>query len=185
MNTILRSMILSAAICQLGACATHKMAAEQAKHGVGLMAKLELELIDFRRRVAVGEQEQRHSLADQRNALENMQKIATADIRARKSAGDVDTVKMLDKLIDDADALYTHDAELSDERLESLLLPLPSTSAAVLDTQTQLTEIGEKLPLKTKTSEFLTFSKAIKKNIKTNKNKMKAAESKTPPTKGE
>jgi len=171
--------IATVALC---ACSTPQVALDQANHGVGLIAELELSLSEFRRVEQNAEDARRESLREQMEALEVAKKSTNRDARARKSAGDADTSALIERLIADADGMAADDAmakatqRANDAALAALLSPLPSTSAAMATAQKKLAEMGTELSWEKRYSELLAFAKAIKEAVDANKKKIADAE---------
>ena len=83
------------------------------------------------------------------------------------------------KMLADADgvsAVHARGKATYEERLSTLLAPLPSTAAAMTEVQAKMAAMGTEVPRETRYAEFLAFAKDIRDSIESNKKKIKDAE---------
>lgn len=169
-------------VLALGGCSTPRVALDQSNHGASLIAQLEISLTEFRRVEASAEAARQQSLREQLEALGQVKKSTNRDARARRSAGDGQTVAIIERLIADANGLADDDTtaaatqKTNEALLAALLQPIPSTTAAMTAAQKKLAEMGAELPRETRYAEFLSFAKAIKDAVDANKKKVAEAE---------
>ena len=169
------------ALC-LGACATPQVALDQANQGVSLVSQLELHLQEFRRVESVAEQAQLASLAEQdADSSVNRQELSFNN-RARQAA----SATRENRIIENMTAMiqgYAEDEAAADadrsaynDRLSTLLDPLPSTTASTTAVQSSLADMGKELPWATRRDELKKVADTVRKNVDDNRKKIHDAQ---------
>lgn len=176
------TLVLAPLMALMSACSTPPVVLEQANHGASLIGQLEAAMAEFRRIERNAEEARQRSLEEQLSAIEEVKPAGNRDARARKSAGDRSTGEMVERLTGDADGMGDDAAALAaaakanHAMLAALITPLASTSAATTAAQKKLAEMGTELSASARRAEFLSFAKAIKESVDTNKKKIADAE---------
>jgi hypothetical protein len=100
---------------------------------------------------------------------------------ARTAAGDVNTEALRAKLLANADAIQNAKVKLAEDqrtyeqRLDALLQPIPSTTAAITAAQSATAKMGTELSRETRTKELLAFVREVKEGIDKAKKAQQAA----------
>lgn len=173
-----RWLMLALATLWLSGCHTAPVALEQANYSVRLMSMLDEQLTEFRQIQSAAEKARLDSLAAQKSNLLRVSESSTVDIQAAKSAGDSTREPFAEKLLSDADglaklkALTVEQRKAYEEKLGSLLTPIPSVKTSIAQAQTKAALLGQELDRETRFAELQEFLTALGENVKANRKKI-------------
>jgi hypothetical protein len=165
----------------LAGCATPPAALNQANNTVALMSSLEAPMSEFRKTWAALEESRLQTLKAQRRLMAETDVAAERSHLARTAAGDVNTEALRAKLLANADAIQNAKVKLAEDqrtyeqRLDALLQPIPSTTAAITAAQSATAKMGTELSRETRTKELLAFVQEVKEGIDKAKKAQQAA----------
>lgn len=174
------TLAMVSALSMVG-CSTPQPAIKQANHTASLMGLLDKEASQFRQVVGSSQEALVDSMARRRESFGVFQTSAALLDRSRASAGDTRTTALRAQLLSDADSVSdTRNAaaaapEELRKRVEALLTPLPSTTAAVTDAQVKAAAMGTELSADTRRNELLAFFEAVKDSLRENRKKIEKA----------
>jgi hypothetical protein len=146
------------------------------------MSLLDIQLKEFQKLQGAALNARKATLEYQKEKLLSSEVNTQLDIAASKSAGDTSREPLSKKLISDAQGVAEvrskalGSKENYEQKLASILSPLPSTTAAITNAQEKMAVMGAELPKETRYSELMKFASEIKSNVDENKKRIKDAE---------
>jgi hypothetical protein len=163
-------------------CQTPPEALGTANNATKLMSLLDIQLKEFQKLQGAALNARKATLEYQKEKLLSSEVNTQLDIAASKSAGDTSREPLSKKLISDAQGVAEvrskalGSKENYEQKLASILSPLPSTTAAITNAQEKMAVMGAELPKETRYSELMKFASEIKSNVDENKKIIKDAE---------
>ncbi|HEY8608312.1 MAG TPA: hypothetical protein VIM12_14450 [Noviherbaspirillum sp.] len=182
-----RSIPAAILTCALAACSTPQAALDQANHGVALVSQMELELKAFRKAEAHSEKLLVESIERQRTQAVRLDRNLRVDDLARQAAGDARAAYIISNMTALVQGLAESEAEaIADQKainaaLGKLLLPLPSTAAAITETQRKFADMGKELSWSKRQDDLKPLAEKVRESVRENKKRIDEAASAASP----
>jgi hypothetical protein len=179
--TMVKYSFATMGLLAMWGCSTPQPALDQANHGVALVSQMELELKEFRKSEEQSERFLLGSIVRQQKAAIALTQDLRTDDLAREAIGTTRANQIITKMtafvqgLADNDRQAIAEQKAVDDAMAKLLAPLPSTAAAITETQAKFAVMGKELSWSDRQAELKALAKEVQKNVKDNKKKIEEA----------